>query len=52
MSAPKLRTAVADGVCTITLDDPPANASSYDSDDAKEGLNANLEKRKPNFSGR
>jgi enoyl-CoA hydratase len=30
MSAPKLRTAVADGVCTITLDDPPANTYSYD----------------------
>jgi enoyl-CoA hydratase len=24
----------------------------FESDDAKEGLNANLEKRKPNFSGR
>ncbi len=30
MSAPKLRTAVADGVCTITLDDPPANTYSYE----------------------
>ena len=26
----RLRTAVADGVCTITLDDPPANAYSYE----------------------
>jgi hypothetical protein len=38
MSALKLRTSVADGVLTITLDDPQAKA--------------NLEKRKPNFSGR
>jgi enoyl-CoA hydratase len=30
MSGPKLRTAIADGVCTITLDDPPANTYSYD----------------------
>ncbi len=30
MSAPKLKTSVADGVCTITLDDPPANTYSYD----------------------
>jgi enoyl-CoA hydratase len=30
MSAPKLRTAVADGICTITLDDPPANTYSYE----------------------
>ena len=30
MSAPKLRTAVADGVLTITLDDPPANTYSYE----------------------
>jgi enoyl-CoA hydratase len=30
MSAPKVKTAVADGVCTITLDDPPANTYSYD----------------------
>jgi len=30
MSAPKLKTAVADGVFTITLDDPPANTYSYD----------------------
>jgi len=30
MSAPRLRTAVADGVCTITLDDPPANTYSYE----------------------
>jgi enoyl-CoA hydratase len=30
MSAPKLKTAVADGVCTITLDDPPANTYSYE----------------------
>jgi enoyl-CoA hydratase len=30
MSAPKLRIAAADGVCTITLDDPPANTYSYD----------------------
>jgi enoyl-CoA hydratase/carnithine racemase len=29
MSAPKLKTTVADGVCTITLDDPPANTYSY-----------------------
>ena len=29
MSAPKLKTAVSDGVCTITLDDPPANTYSY-----------------------
>jgi enoyl-CoA hydratase/carnithine racemase len=30
MSAPKLRTAAADGVLTITLDDPPANTYSYE----------------------
>jgi len=30
MSARKLRTAVADGVLTITLDDPPANTYSYE----------------------
>jgi enoyl-CoA hydratase/carnithine racemase len=30
MSAPKLKVAVAGGVCTITLDDPPANTYSYD----------------------
>ena len=30
MSARKLRTSVADGVATITLDDPPANTYSYD----------------------
>ena len=30
MSAQKLRTAVARGVCTITLDDPPANTYSYE----------------------
>ena len=30
MSARKLRTSVADGVCTITLDDPPANTYSYE----------------------
>lgn len=32
MSAPKpkLSTATADGVCTITLDDPPANTYSYE----------------------
>jgi enoyl-CoA hydratase/carnithine racemase len=30
MSVPKLRIAAADGVCTITLDDPPANTYSYD----------------------
>jgi enoyl-CoA hydratase len=30
MSAPKLKTAVADGVFTITLDDPPANTYSYE----------------------
>jgi enoyl-CoA hydratase len=30
MSAPKLKTAAADGVYTITLDDPPANTYSYD----------------------
>jgi len=30
MSAPKLKTAVSDGVLTITLDDPPANTYSYD----------------------
>jgi enoyl-CoA hydratase/carnithine racemase len=29
MSAPKLRIAIADGVFTITLDDPPANTYSY-----------------------
>jgi enoyl-CoA hydratase len=29
MSAQKLRTSVADGVLTITLDDPPANTYSY-----------------------
>src|SRR6187431_2399778 len=27
---PKLTTRVADGVCTITLDDPPANTYSYE----------------------
>src|SRR6186997_82667 len=27
---PKVRTQVAEGVCTITLDDPPANTYSYD----------------------
>ena len=30
MSAPKLRASAADGVFTITLDDPPANTYSYD----------------------
>jgi enoyl-CoA hydratase len=30
MSAQKLRTSVADGVLTITLDDPPANTYSYE----------------------
>jgi enoyl-CoA hydratase len=30
MSAPKLKSAVAGGVCTITLDDPPANTYSYE----------------------
>ena len=30
MSGQKLRTSVADGVCTLTLDDPPANTYSYD----------------------
>jgi enoyl-CoA hydratase/carnithine racemase len=30
MSAPKLKTAVSDGVLTITLDDPPANTYSYE----------------------
>ena len=30
MSARKLKTSVADGVYTITLDDPPANTYSYD----------------------
>jgi enoyl-CoA hydratase len=30
MSAQKVNTAVADGVCTITLDDPPANTYSYE----------------------
>jgi enoyl-CoA hydratase/carnithine racemase len=30
MSAPKLRTSTADGICTITLDDPPANTYSYE----------------------
>jgi len=30
MSARKLRTSVADGVLTITLDDPPANTYSYE----------------------
>jgi enoyl-CoA hydratase len=30
MSGPKLRTSVADGVLTITLDDPPANTYSYE----------------------
>ena len=30
MSAPKLKTSAADGVCTITLDDPPANTYSYE----------------------
>jgi enoyl-CoA hydratase len=30
MSAPKLRTSSADGICTITLDDPPANTYSYE----------------------
>jgi enoyl-CoA hydratase len=30
MSAPKLRTSVDAGVCTITLDDPPANTYSYE----------------------
>ena len=30
MSAQKLRTSVSDGVCTITLDDPPANTYSYE----------------------
>ena len=29
MTQTKLRTAVVDGVCTITLDDPPANTYSY-----------------------
>ena len=29
MSGQKLRTSVADGVCTLTLDDPPANTYSY-----------------------
>ena len=37
MSAEKIAYAVADGVATITLIDPPA---------------ANLEKRKPDFHGR
>src|SRR5215208_1308953 len=30
MSARKLKTSVADGVLTITLDDPPANTYSYE----------------------
>jgi enoyl-CoA hydratase/carnithine racemase len=30
MSAPKLKISVADGVFTVTLDDPPANTYSYD----------------------
>ena len=30
MSAQKVKTSVADGVCTITLDDPPANTYSYE----------------------
>jgi enoyl-CoA hydratase len=30
MSAQKLKTSVADGICTITLDDPPANTYSYE----------------------
>src|SRR5919205_822772 len=30
MSAQKLRTSAADGIFTITLDDPPANTYSYD----------------------
>ncbi|MBY0496704.1 MAG: enoyl-CoA hydratase/isomerase family protein [Cyanobacteria bacterium] len=30
MSAQRLETSVADGVCTITLDDPPANTYSYE----------------------
>jgi enoyl-CoA hydratase len=30
MSAPKLKTSAADGVFTITLDDPPANTYSYE----------------------
>ena len=30
MSAPKLKTCSADGVLTITLDDPPANTYSYE----------------------
>ncbi len=71
----KLRTSIADGVFTITLDDLPANTYSYEMmqqldaavlaalerelqqrlferDDVKEGLQASLEKREPNFSGR
>ena len=30
MSAPKLKIATADGICTVTLDDPPANTYSYE----------------------
>ena len=30
MSAQRVKTVVADGVCTITLDDPPANTYSYE----------------------
>lgn len=39
MSAPKLRTAAADGVFTITLDE--LQQRLFESDDAKEGLKAN-----------
>jgi enoyl-CoA hydratase/carnithine racemase len=44
-----------DGVAVITLDDPPANAYSYEmmkAEDAREGIAAHLEKRKPAFKGR
>jgi enoyl-CoA hydratase/carnithine racemase len=30
MTGTRVRTAVADGICTITLDDPPANTYSYE----------------------